>query len=434
MDTVAYESVIGVAYGLLIAVVTASLVAAVALGLGYVRRRRLPRAASVPIAIALAGGIGYAIGVFDVDPLSEQAVRIATALFAVGVIAAYADSLGWRLATELPRKTTLPVERGRTLSGDAIDAVDAMGQVTIRASGDVRAFDGYPPLDPDLRAALEGGAWRLPADLPLAALETRLEDRLETTFDLEAASVAVDGRGRASIAAAPPTNGVAKRVPDGWRAVSVRTLLPTGLAPGDDVLAMTEATTVAGTVLGTSVRDDVVADGGRAAPDATATPAADGDGTGGATRSSATVARGGEGRVTVAVPTTDAEALLEAERARIAVVSGETTREFDAVSLLERDGTAIRKVWWSEPILAVIDDDAVDLEVFAVRRAERDDSGDSDAARPDAATNEGTWRFDPDPAAISVGAEAILLGTDGEALEKRTDSDDPDRRAIEVSD
>ncbi|WP_339105080.1 hypothetical protein [Haloterrigena salinisoli] len=434
MDTVAYESLIGVSYGLLIAVATAAVVAAVAIGLGYARRRRLPRFASVLIAVPLAGGIGDAIGVFDVDPLSAQAVRIATALFVVGVVAAYAGRLGWRLATELPRETSLPVERGQPLSGDAIDAVDAMGQVTVRASGDVRAFEGYPPLDPELRAALEDGAWRLPADLPRSELERRLEDRLATTDGLESVSVAVDGRGRATITAAPPTNGIAKQVPSGWRAVSVRALLPTGLAPGDDVRAVTEATTVAGTVLSATVRDDIVADGGRVAPDATETPAADDSDTGGTARPAAAV-RGGEGRVTVAVPTTDAETLLEADRARIVVEPGETTREFDAVSLLERDGTAIRNVTLTEPILEAIDSDAVDLEAFAVRREGLDaaaDTGD-ETARPGATMSEGPWQFDPDPTAITVGTEAFLLGTDGDALETKSDSDGRDRRAIEVS-
>ncbi|ADB59242.1 hypothetical protein Htur_0341 [Haloterrigena turkmenica DSM 5511] len=451
MDTVAYESVIGVSYGLLIAVVTASLVAAVAIGLGYVQRRRLPRAASGVIAITLTVGIGYAIGVFAVDPLSAQAVRIATALFVTGVIAAYAGSLGWRLATELPRKTSLPVERGRTLSGDAIDAVDVMGQVTIRASGEVRAFEGYPPLDPDLRAALEDGAWRLPADLPLAELETRLEDRLQTTYDLEAASVAVDGRGWATITAAPPSNGIARQVPKGWRAVSVPALLPTGLAPGDDVLAMTDLTTVAGTVLSTTVRGGkgLRADGGhtRGTPAADSSTAIDdrptGTETGEAARPSATAVRGGEGQVTVAVPTTDAETLLEADRARIVVEPGETTHEFDAVSLLERDGTAIRKVTLTEPILEALDNDALGLEVFAVRR---DDIGETcDAGETDRTDDEtghadataGEWQFDPDPSAIAVGVEAFLLGTDGSAVDADPDPDaaprDGDRRSIEVA-
>ena len=455
MDTVAYESLIGISYGLLIAVPTATVVAAVALGLGYVERRRLPRFAAVLIAVPLAGIAGYAIGVFDVDPLSADLVRVATALFVTGIVAAYAGSLGWRLATELPRKTSLPVERGQTLSGDAIDAVDAMGQVTIRASGEVRAFEGYPPLDPELRATLEDGAWRLPADLPLSELERRLEARLETTYDLETASVAVDGRGRATITAAPPSNGVARQVPEGWRAVSVRALLPTGLAPGDDVLAVTDSTSVAGTVLSTTVRGagGLRADGGRAAPGAGAGTSvnastgiddrAAGPETGDAARPSAAAVRGGEGQVTVAVPTTDAETLLEADRARIVVEPGETTHEFDAVSLLERDGTAIRKVTLTEPILEAIDNDVVDLEVFAVRRDDTAAIGDADETeRSDDETDHtavraGEWQFDPDPAAIAVGAEAFLLGTDGSAVDADPDSDatprDGDRRSIEVT-
>ncbi|QSX00936.1 hypothetical protein [Haloterrigena alkaliphila] len=396
------ELLTGVSFGLSFGVVTAVLVGCVSFAASALVGARLPSIAGGVVTVAVTAGTLSAADVLDASSVQPGLLLALGVGFVLGL---YATSWGVQFADALPRLAVGTVERTRPLSADAIDAVDAIGQITIRSSGGVREFEGYPPLDPELRAALEDGAWRLPADLPLSELEARLEDRLRTTDDFEAVSVAVDGRGRATITAAPPANGVAGQVPEGWRAVSVRALLPTGLCTGDDVLAVTGSTTVAGTVLSTN--DAPVADGGRIdAGVAGADAAADGTDTFGPDFGPTAPSRGGEGQVTVAVPTTDAETLLEARRVRIAVTPGETTHEFDAVSVLERDGTAIRKATLTEPILAAIDNDVTDLEIFALRGADAPDS-----------TVEGEWQFDPDAEAVAVGAEAFLLGTDGDAVE-----------------
>ncbi|ELY56691.1 hypothetical protein [Natronolimnohabitans innermongolicus] len=436
IDTVATESLLGASYGLLLAVPAGVVIAVAAIGVRYGTRRRIPHTASVPIALALAVVTGYSIGVFDVDPLSAETVRLVTALLVVAPIGAFAGRLGWRLATELPLERSLPLERGRTLSADAIDAVDAMGQVTIRADGDVSAFEGYPPLDPSLRTALETDAWRLPADLPLSELEVRLEDRLRTTYDLEAASVTVDPRGRATITVAPPSSGVSRRVPEGWRAVSVSALLPTGLRPGDDVLAVTDSESVAGTVVSTTDGETVVADGGAATTAAS-----------GVTPSLPSApSAGGEGRLTIAVPTTDAEALLEADHVGVVATPGETTPELEAISLLERDGTAIRTATVTDAIVDAVEDDDSALRIVAVRGAGTSrggtnrgettrgeticDNEPSDGTATTSSTDSIDWTFDPDPDAITVGTEAILLGDDGTVLEYR--ADEPDRQRTEA--
>lgn len=407
------EILVGVSFGLLFGAIVAALVGCASFATSYFTEASLPPIAGGAATAALAAGGFYAAGI--VEP---STVHLGHGL-GVGlgfVLGLYATSWGRRLAAAVPRFTTGAVERTQPLAADAIDAVDAVGQVTVRASGGVREFEGYPPLGPELRAALEDGAWRFPADLPLSALETRLEDRLRTSYDLEAVSVSVDGRGRATITAAPPANGVAKQVPEGWRAVSVRALVPTGLAPGDEVIAVTPSEAVSGTVLSTTVE----AGADRGAVDSASTDATATDRSGAADSSVTAAASGGVGRVTVAVPTTDAEALLEAERVRVVVEPGETTHEFDAVSLLERDGAAIRKVTLTEPILEALDNDVVDLEVFAVR-------GDG----ADGAASEGEWLFEPDPGAVTVGREAFLLGSDGGNVD--ADPDASDRRPVEVT-
>jgi len=121
--------------------------------------------------------------------------------------------------------------------------------------GRIRDMDGYQSLSPDVRQALEADAWRFPADLPLSALETRLETRLRTEYELAAVAVSIDGCGRATVAAAPESGDTATAVPDGWRAVSISALLPTGLRSGDDVAVHVRGESMTATVLSASRRD-----------------------------------------------------------------------------------------------------------------------------------------------------------------------------------
>ncbi|MFC4541107.1 hypothetical protein ACFO5R_04080 [Halosolutus amylolyticus] len=412
------EILTGVSVGLLFGVVVALLVGGTSFASKYFADEGPPPIAGGTVTAVVTAGALYAVDV--VDPSTAQ-LGLYLGLGLVLVLGLYATTCGTRLAADLPRDAAGPIERTKPLAAEAIDAVDAMGQVTIRSSGGVREFEGYPPLGPDLRATLEDGAWRFPADLPLSELETRLEDRLRTTYDLEAVSVSVDGRGRATITAAPPASGVAKEVPDGWRAVSIRALLPTGLAPGDDVLAVTDSGAVSGTVLSATV-DASAADHESPVGADSDDPRADRSGADGASHAADTVASGGDGRVTVAVRTTDAEVLLSAERARIAVTPRGTTHEFDAISLLDRGDPVIGKVTLTDPILDAVADDETSLEVFAVRRTDASD---------DESIHEHEWQFEPDREAVAVGAEAFLLGTDATAFGPRSDGRDP--AALEVS-
>jgi hypothetical protein len=206
-------------------------------------------------------------------------------------------------------------------------------------------MEGYPPLSPDLRRTLKAGSWRLPADIPLSELESRLGERLRTDHDLADVDVEIDEQARATIIAAPPSGRLSRRVPTGQRAVSIATLVPTGLDRGDEVSVRTGERSISGTVL--SARTDLDDEQETATPE----PPADDVATDGgeefeppipdAKPNAATA--GGPGRVTVAVARRDVTPVLEAESPRLVVRSRGTSREFEAFALVKRNGYAIRR-------------------------------------------------------------------------------------------
>jgi hypothetical protein len=264
-------------------------------------------------------------------------------------------------------------------------------------------MEGYPALPADLRATIAEASWSFPADLPLAELDARLLERLKTEYDLADAAVTVDTRGRASIAAAPPSSGLSRRIPSGKRAVSVQALLPTGVARGDDVVLRIDDGRVEGSLLSAkSVEnqsqstddgdDSSVATDGGATPDQPMAP----------------TTTGGEGRVTVAVSRDDARTLLGVARARLSVRSRGTRREFELVSLLRRSGKRFRKVSVRAggPLDGVTIGEAgvrdnYDVAVLAVRH-------------PPGETTDGDrrWAFAPrGGTALTAGDELFVVGT-----------------------
>ncbi|MBZ6493613.1 hypothetical protein [Natrinema longum] len=330
MAPLPYEALIGISYGLLVGFVPAILVGLAAVGVGIALDRPLPLLVGiVPAPVAVATGIDA--GVFA--PGFSHAPRIAMAAVVAGLLGVVTTNQGNRVAAELPQSRSLPVVRGPTLSVDAVDAVDAMGQVTIRPTGAIREFEGYPPLSPELRTTIEDGAWRLPADLQLSELERRLERRLRTEYGLSLVDVSIDGRGRATVAAAPPAKGVATTLSAGTRAVTVSGLLPTGIEPGDRVAIAAGDESVRGDVLS-------IDDGGGSADDR-------GTAIGSlpvAHRAATIGFDGGVGRVTVAVETTAATRLLDAPRHRIVVLPSGDNHALEAATLLEEAGRAVTSV------------------------------------------------------------------------------------------
>ncbi|MCU4751640.1 DUF3149 domain-containing protein [Halobacteria archaeon AArc-curdl1] len=356
MTTLPVEVLIGIAYGLLIGTVLAFVFGIVGFCYRYYGKQSISQLVVISGAVLAGAVLGHFISVLEVA--SSVALRLSIATVIVVLLTLYATSQGDRLAAQFPRGNAQPTVRGRTLSVEAVDSVDAMGQVTIRSAGDIRDIEGYPPLDPALRETLENGVWRLPVDLPLLALESRLERQLRQHHDLETVSVSIDACGRATIAGSPPAKGVGRQVPNGWRAVSIPALLPSGLSSGDRVRLEMETGSVTGQVLSTA--------------DSTRTADA-------------------RRRLTIAVPTTDAGAVLDADRARVVVVSAGATHAFEAVSKLERAGKTVRRLVLDTETLGALES-TDGLLPFAVRSK-------SDG-----------WVFEPPVSTLEDGDDVMIVG------------------------
>ena len=332
MGDIPHESLVGVSSGLTLGFVSALLVGLVTVVSGVVRKRAVPIAVGAVLVIWLTLVAGRSVGLFSVGTTS-QVPRIVTLSIVAGLLGIVATSQGNRIATELPLDRTVPMVRGQALSPTAVDAVDAMGQVTIRPIGAIREFDGYPPLSPPIRRAIEEEAWRFPADLQLAELERRLELRLRKVYGVTQVDVSIDDRGLATIAAAPSTSGVATGLSPGTRAVTVSGILPTGIDPGDEVSIWTTGSEVYGEVLAVGERGiDPLEES-----DLELT---------GDTRSAITETDidSGTGWLTVAVPTAQVGAVLDVNTPRIAVRPSGENREYEAIALLERAGRRVTEV------------------------------------------------------------------------------------------
>jgi len=416
MAALPVEILLGVYLGLLTGIIPALLSGSLGFLFKYFTGVTLPGLGVVVLAVAFAGISGGLLGL--IDPTVSRSPRLTAALIVVMMLSLYGHSQGDKLGATLPRRFSLRKLQRRTLSADAVDFVGGIGEVTVEPSGPITDLEGYPPLPADLRETLQSGSWRLPADLPLSELETRLADRLRTEYDLADVTVEIDARGTARIAAAPPTSSLSRRIPYGHRAVSVSALVPTGLARGDRVRVLTDEGSVEGTLI--SARSDPkraspavesgdpVADGGTAAPTAPAT-------------TGAPTTDGGEGRVTVAVPRADSDLLLRADRGRIVVCSRGTRREYELLSLLRRAGKRIRRVQVGDGPLAGTTLGAASVRethgvaILAIKHADDDESGGRRwGRRRRRPTGDGTrrWEFSPrGDARIDAGDELFVVGT-----------------------
>lgn len=339
-----------VLFGIYLGVLTGIIPALISGVLGFVFKYftdvTVPGFGVVVLGLAIAGVNGGFLALTDPTLLqSASAPVIVIAIIVVLMITLYAHAKGDELGANFPHRISLEALRERTLSSDVVEFVGSRGEVRVEVTGDVGDIEGYPPLPDAIRAGIRDGDWRLPADLPLSELESRLAERLRTEFDLSEVSVRIDERGRATVSAAPPLSGLSKRVPSGRRAVSVQALVPSGLARGDEVTLVTSENRVRGTVLS-------VGTGGGPSPGIDPKGAdadrqlADGGATDGETPppQPRTTAKGGDGRLTVAVTRPDASTLLRADRPRVVVGSRGVRREFELVSLLRRAGRRFRRV------------------------------------------------------------------------------------------
>lgn len=327
---------IEILFGIYLGILTGMVPALVSWGLGfivkYVTGVSIPAFGVVVLALALAGINGGLLALNDPAVLASG-FRVIVALIVVLMLALYAHAKGDAMGTAVPKRLSLKKLRDRTLSNDIVELIGSRGEVRIDVVGEVIDMEGYPPLSEATRTEIQTGEWRLPADLPISELETRFSDRLRTDLDLADVSVSIDERGRATVTAAPPLSGISKRIPPGKRAVSIDTLVPTGLARGDEVIVLAEGVEIEGTIIAakSSLKRDEKAQTDGGTPEATPPTAAP-------------TTTGGDGRVTVSVDRSKASTLLGLTRAKIVVTARGTRREFELISMLSRAGKRFRKV------------------------------------------------------------------------------------------
>ncbi|MFB6078526.1 MAG: potassium channel family protein [Halarchaeum sp.] len=388
------QLLLGVYLGILTGVVPALVCFGFGFAFKYVTGLTIPAFGVVVLGIAIAGINGGLMAFNDATVLqSTNSVALVTALVVVLMACFYAHAKGDQLGANLPRHFSLSRIRERTLSKDVVDLVGGIGQVRVRVVGTVADMEGYPPLPDDLRAEIAAVDWTFAADLPLAELERRFEDRLRSEFDVADADVALDEQARATVTAAPPLSGVSKRVPRGKRAVSVAALVPTGVARGDEVTLHTAVGDCAGTVVAAR----------SAAKQDTETPpeaAADGGEDAEPSRPAAPVTTGGAGRITVATDRASAETLLDADDGAVVVTARGTRREFELLSLLRRTGNRPRRLTLRSggALDGTTIGDAAVRERYAVAVL--------------AVTREGAWTVAPrGDTALAAGDECFVVGS-----------------------
>ena len=168
-------------YGLYLGVLTGLVPALIAwlLGFGfkYFTGITIPGLGVVGLGVMIAGLNGGLLALADPSLTgSANQLRLTVALLVVLMGTLYAHGQGDKMGASLPRRMSLRELTKRTLSADVIELVGGRGQARITVVGDVGDIEGYPPLPTALREAIRAETWTFPADLPLAELESILDD------------------------------------------------------------------------------------------------------------------------------------------------------------------------------------------------------------------------------------------------------------------
>ncbi len=363
------EVLIGVYLGLLAGIFPAFIAFSIGFGFKYFTNVTVPGLGVVVLGGALAGISGGLMALND-PTLAEGWTGI-TAILVILMATLWAHSQGDKLGAATPRRLTLKSLREAKLSTTLAERVDSYGQIRIYPIGGVEDIEGYPPLPDDLREQLDSGSWKFPANLSLSELEDRLEEKLAADHELAEVAVTVDKQGRAQIAAAPNAAGLSRRVPPGKRAVSIQTLLPTGVARGDLVTIKLPDGDVTGPIVSARTTgaeapkkaekdEEKTEEGGDAPPP----------------KPKASTTTGGEGEVTIAVSLDDARRIIRTNSAPVVVHSRGKQREFEAIGVLKQHGNRFRKLTVGEgsslvgnTIGAIQIRDTHGVAVLAIRRA-----------------------------------------------------------------
>lgn len=362
------EVLVGIYLGLLASLFPAFIAFSIGFGFKYFTNVTVPGLGVVVLGGALAGVSGGLMGLLD-PSLAESWTGI-TAVLVILMACLWAHSQGDKLGAATPRKLTLKSVRENRLSADLAERVDSYGQVRIRPDGMVQDIEGYPPLSDDLREQLTTSSWKFPAKLSLAELEEQLEERLITDHELAEVSVHIDSKGRAQIRAAPSAAGLSRRVPSGKRAVTIDTLLPTGVARGDTITVKLPDGDVTGQVASARTaafepsKETAVAATDEQTDENETPPVV-----------KAPTTSGGEGQVTIVLSHDDARRVIRADFAPMIVHSRGKQREYETIGVLETHGNQFRKVTIGEksPLVgrtigAVQVRDTYGIAILAIRR------------------------------------------------------------------
>ena len=366
------EILLGVYLGLLAGIFPAFIAFTIGFGFKYFTSITVPGLGVVALGGALAGVSGGLMGVLDPE-LSESWTGI-VAVLVILMACLWAHGQGDKLGGSIPRALTLKSIREAKLSADIVERVDSYGQIRLQPVGEVHDIEGYPPLPDDLRERLTSGSWKFPANLALAELESRLEERLMNDYELAEVSVSIDSKGRVQLAAAPSAAGLSRRVSPGERAVTIQTLLPTGVARGDVITVQLPDTNVTGPVVSARTNGfEPPKETPEENPDETGDSDTDKE-TEPRTRKAPTTT-GGEGQVTLALRPSDARRVIEADFAGTVVHSRGKQREYEAIGVLKQRGNQFRKVTVTEAsplagstIAALQVRDAYGVAILAIRR------------------------------------------------------------------
>ncbi|MXR50668.1 potassium transporter TrkA [Halovenus sp. WSH3] len=363
---------LGVYLGSLAGIFPALVAFALGFGFKYLTGVSIPGLGVVVLAGGLAGVSGGLLGLLDENV--AQSTTGVTAILVVLMLSLWAHAQGDKLGATVPRQLTLSRLRGTDFSTDFLERVDSYGQIKIKPVS-VEDIEGYPPLAEDTRQAIQSTTWKFPVGLSVAELERKVAEKLTEAYSLADVTVTIDSEGLAEITAAPESAGLSRRIPTGRRAVSIRTLLPTGLAIGDEVTLTLPDGSVSGPVV--SAKTDGA--GTESAPK----PADSGVKTDGGTEEAtaerplqAPTTTGGRGSVTVALPPEEARRVVREETTKLTVQSRGKNREYETIDVIERGDNQFQLV----PLATGSPFDGVTLEdarfretfgiaVLAVRRS-----------------------------------------------------------------
>jgi len=183
-------------------------------------------------SVALSQAIGGRSGLLDPETAAYTIVAFVTA----GISADVARRFGDRLAT-----------RTFTFAGGDLDDVTRLvtsgkRPVTVTLPEHLADVDGYDPVDPETKAAIEGTSLVFPRNLTLAQLHDRLATRLRDDYGVGAVDLQLADSGTVEyLAVGSRAVGLGQTLPPGSVAVVVRADPPFSASPGDLVQVWSDA-------------------------------------------------------------------------------------------------------------------------------------------------------------------------------------------------